>query len=269
MPAFAQRPLAEMRGLESRKWPLRMERSTSFEEVTALRSCTRSLWDGARLASATAGRAAARRTPAIINMVRIGPSVDAPRSPRAGWELPPAPLYPAAMVPEARLEQTEEGLAPRGEGWFVLNAREARWRQREGRGDSLPLTGWSDVEAEAYFPQVGIQLVVLGPGEPIGMYHWEADQEDFLVISGEALLLVEGQERSLRQWDFVHCPPETKHVIVGAGDAPCAVLGVGAREHQWGQDWGAYTVDEAAVRHGAGVERETTDRHEAYAGFPR
>jgi uncharacterized cupin superfamily protein len=173
------------------------------------------------------------------------------------------------MVPEAPLEQTEAGLAPAGEGWFVLNAREARWRHREGRGNSLPFTGWTDLEAETYFPQLGVQLVVLGPGEPIGMYHWEADQEDFLVLSGEALLIVEGEERPLRQWDFVHCPPETRHMIVGAGSGPCVVLGVGAREHIGENcNGGAYTVDEAALRHGAGVDEETDDAEAAYARFP-
>jgi uncharacterized cupin superfamily protein len=172
------------------------------------------------------------------------------------------------MVPEAGLEKTETGLAPKGAGWFVLNAREARWRHREGRGHSLPLTGWTDSEAQAHFPQLGMQLFVLGPGEPIGMYHWEADQEGFLVLSGEALLIVEGEERPLRQWDFVHCPPETRHMIVGAGDGPCAVLAVGAREH-FGADCsgGAYTVDEVALRHGAGVGEETSDPDRAYARF--
>jgi uncharacterized cupin superfamily protein len=167
------------------------------------------------------------------------------------------------MVPEARLERTEAGLVPAGEGWFVLNAREARWRHREGRGERLGFEG------EAEFPQVGISLYVLGPGEPMGMYHWEADQEDFLVLSGEALLIVEGEERPLRQWDFVHCPPPTKHSILGAGDGPCVVLAVGAREHQAGPDWGGYPVDETAIRHDAGVERETTDPRQAYARFPR
>jgi uncharacterized cupin superfamily protein len=166
------------------------------------------------------------------------------------------------MVPEAPLEQTETGLVPTGEGWFVLNAREARWRRRAGRGQSLAFEG------PLNFPQVGVSLYVLGPGEPIGMYHWEADQEDFLVLSGRALLIVEGEERPLRQWDFVHCPAETKHMIVGAGDGSCAVLAVGAREHQSGPDWGGYTVDEAALRHGAGVEQETTDWEQAYARFP-
>jgi uncharacterized cupin superfamily protein len=167
------------------------------------------------------------------------------------------------VVPEAPLEETEAGLVPAGPGWFVLNACEARWRHREGRGESLPFEGPTD------FPQVGITLFVLGPGEPIGMNHWEADQEDFLVLSGEALLLIEGEERPLRQWDFVHCPPGTNHMIVGAGDAGCAVLAVGAREHQAGADWGGYTVDEVALRHGAGVEQATTDPEQAYARFPK
>ena len=118
------------------------------------------------------------------------------------------------------------------------------------------------------FPQVGVSLYVLAPGEPIGMYHWEADQEDFLVLSGEALLIIEGEERPLRQWDFVHCPPETKHIIVGGGDAPSVILAVGAREHQTPAHWGGYTVDEAALRHAAGVERETIKADEAYIGFP-
>src|SRR2546430_12175513 len=165
------------------------------------------------------------------------------------------------MVPEAPLERTEFGLVPGGEGWFVLNAREARWRHREGRGESLPFEGRID------FPQIGVALFVLGPGEPIGMYHWEANQEDFLVLSGQALLLIEGEERPLRQWDFVHCPAGANHIILGAGDAPCVVLAVGAREHHEG-DWGGYTVDEVALRHGAGVEQETSDAEQAYARFP-
>ena len=100
------------------------------------------------------------------------------------------------------------------------------------------------------------------------MYHWENDQEDFLVVQGEALLIAEGEERPLKQWDFVHCPPKMNHVIVGAGDGPCVVIAVGARQHQDGAGWGGYTVDEAAVRHDASAERETTDPHEAYARFP-
>jgi uncharacterized cupin superfamily protein len=167
------------------------------------------------------------------------------------------------MLPEHLLEQTETGLVPTGTGWFVLNAREARWVHGDGRGARLSFDGETD------FPQIGINLFVLSPGEPMGMYHWEADQEDFLVLFGDALLIVEGEERPLRPWDFVHCPAGTKHIIVGAGSAPCCVLAVGAREHQTGAGWGGYTVDEAALRHGAGVDQETTEAQEAYARVPQ
>jgi len=170
------------------------------------------------------------------------------------------------MVLEAELVATERGLVPKGEGWFVLNARETQWWERPGRGVLCEFEG-AGFEGAANFEQLGINLTLLGPGEPMAMYHWEADQEDFLVLAGEALLLVEGEERPLRQWDFVHCPPGTNHTIVGAGDGPCLVLAVGARDRSRGPEWGAYTVDEAAQRHNAGVQRETTDAKEAYARF--
>jgi uncharacterized cupin superfamily protein len=166
-------------------------------------------------------------------------------------------------VSEAHIESTEHGRVPEGDGWFVLNARDALWRPAEGRGAYCIFEGKQD------FPQVGIHLVALGPGDAMSMYHWEADQEDFLVLSGEALLIVEGEERPLRQWDFVHCPAGTNHTIVGAGAAPCLVLAVGARDLSTGPDWGGYTVDDAALRHGAGVERETTDPAEAYSRVPQ
>ena len=154
-------------------------------------------------------------------------------------------------------------------GWFVVNAREATWRWRPGRGYSAPLTGITD-EERSLFPQLGMQIVVLEPGEPIGMYHWEKDAEGFVVLSGEALLLVEGEERPLRQWDFVHCPPETRHMIVGAGDGPCVVLAAGSREHMDEDcNGGAYVVDELAQRHGVGVDEETSDPAVAYARFPQ
>jgi uncharacterized cupin superfamily protein len=165
-------------------------------------------------------------------------------------------------VPEAPLEATEHGRVPTGDGWFVLNARDARWRPAEGRG------AYCIFEGEPEFSQLGIHLVTLAPGEAMAMYHWEADQEDFLVLAGEALLIVEGEERSLRQWDFVHCPAGTKHVILGAGDAQCLVLAAGARDQSTGPDWGGYTVDEAALRHGAGVEEDTSDSEQAYARVP-
>jgi uncharacterized cupin superfamily protein len=171
------------------------------------------------------------------------------------------------MVPESRLESTEHGLVPKGDGWFVLNAREARWYHGPGRSAICEFEG--ELEGEQDFLQFGINLSILKPGEPMAMYHWEADQEDFLVLAGQALLIVEGKERLLRQWDFVHCPAGTKHVIVGAGDAPSVMLAVGARDRSTGPEWGGYTVDEAALRHGAGVEHETTDPKQAYARFTK
>lgn len=163
------------------------------------------------------------------------------------------------MVPEASFEDTEHGTVATGEGWYVVNARDTRWYYVQGRG------AFCDFEGDQNFTQVGVNVQVLEPGEAMAMYHWEADQEDFLVVSGEAVLIVEGEERALRAWDFVHCPPEAKHTIVGAGNAPCIVVAVGARQHQDGPDWGGYTVDETALRHRAGVEQETNVPDEAYA----
>ena len=168
------------------------------------------------------------------------------------------------MVPEAPLETTDHGVVPKGEGWFVLNARDAQWRWDEARPVALCM-----FEGEPEFPQLGININVLEPGQPMAMYHWEADQEDFLVLAGEAVLIVEGEERPLRQWDFVHCPAGTKHVIVGAGSTQSLFVAAGARDLSTGPDWGGYTVDETALRHGAGVEEETTDSEQAYARVPR
>jgi uncharacterized cupin superfamily protein len=167
------------------------------------------------------------------------------------------------VVPEARIEPTVDGLVPAGDdGWFVLNARDGRWRLWEGVGARLSFEGDMD------FPQLGINLVVLAPGEPIGMYHLEVDQEDFLVVAGEAVLIVEGTERPLRAWDFVHCPPRTAHMIGGAGDRPCVVIAVGARDHEDEPDAIRYPVDDTALRHRAGVRQETGDPRAAYAHLP-
>jgi uncharacterized cupin superfamily protein len=154
-----------------------------------------------------------------------------------------------------------------GEGWFVVNARDAAWRHAEGRSAICEFEGHGDGATD--FHQLGVNLSVLEPGQAMARYHWEADQEDFLVLAGEALLIVEGEERALRAWDFVHCPPETRHVIVGAGSTRSVVLAVGARDRSTGPDWGGYPVDPAALRHDAGVAVETTDPGEAYAGLDR
>ena len=172
------------------------------------------------------------------------------------------------MVPEAELKDAGAGFAPASAGWFVMNARDARWFRRPGRGDNLPLTGSDEFEAETYFPMLGMAIQVLQPGEPNSTYHWETEQEDFLVLAGEALLIVEGQERPLEQWDFVHCPPETRHAFVGAGDGPCVLLAMSSRQFQKHGPWGFYCADETARRHNASAPEDTQDGKIAYARFP-
>jgi uncharacterized cupin superfamily protein len=171
------------------------------------------------------------------------------------------------LVPESKLEKTEHGLAPEGDGWYVLNMRDAEWRHADGRGAVCVVAddfeGWRR-ESD----QLGVNPFVLMPGEPMARYHWEADQEGFLVVSGEAVLIVEGEERNLRAWDFVHCPPNTKHVIVGAGSHPCLVIAVGARTHDGQLDSLGFPADEVAGRHGASVEEDTMDGGVAYASLP-
>lgn len=164
------------------------------------------------------------------------------------------------MVPEAPLERNDAGLYPAGDGWFVVNVRDAQWFDSQELGLYAPFEG-----ENARFPELGVNIGVVRPGEPGCMYHAEDAQEDFLVLSGECRLIVEGQERALKQWDFVHCPPMTEHVFVGAGDGPCVVLAVGARRKGRAL---VYPVNETALAYGAGVEKETGDPSEAYARFP-
>jgi len=168
------------------------------------------------------------------------------------------------MIEEANLEQTESGLVPRDDGWFVVNAREARWWYHPTFGSAVTFEGDDD----ARFSQFGINIQVLNPGEPNCMYHGENAQEDFLVLYGECLLLVEGEERRLKPWDFVHSPAWTEHVFVGAGNGPCAILMVGIRPAPE-DDKLRYPVVDVALKHKAGVEKETTSGQEAYAAFPR
>jgi uncharacterized cupin superfamily protein len=172
------------------------------------------------------------------------------------------------MVPEARLKDSGAGLVPEGAGWFVLNAREARWWDKPGQGHSLPLTGDDDYEAETFFPMLGMAIRVVSPGEPTTTYHWETEQEDFLVLFGEGLLIVEGEERPLKRWDFVHCPPGTKHAFVGAGDGPCVLLCASSRQFQKDGPWGYYCADETAARYNASSPEDTQDGAVAYARFP-
>jgi uncharacterized cupin superfamily protein len=143
--------------------------------------------------------------------------------------------------------------------WFVRNARDARWR-----GNELGAFCTFENEGER-FPELGINLTVVEPGQPMCMYHREPHQEGFLVLRGECLLIVEGEEVPLRQWDFFHCPPDVPHVIVGAREGSSLLLAVGSRLGPEGG--GLYPADETAIKHGAGVERDTSDPREAYARF--
>lgn len=154
----------------------------------------------------------------------------------------------------------EYGRVPASNGWFTVNVRDAAWVRNEQFGDACTFEGDQPV-----FGQIGYTLAVLQPGQPSGMYHREDDQEDFLVLSGECLAIIEGQERRLRAWDFVHCPPGTAHIFVGAGDGPCAIFMAGGRANRGSA---RYLRDEAALRHGAGPETDTPDSKQAYAAFP-
>jgi len=170
-------------------------------------------------------------------------------------------MYPAPVVPEARMERSQAGLVAASEGWFVVNVRDAAWVSGGDFADACVFEGDA-----APFGQMGYTLAVIQPGQPSALYHREADQEDFLVLAGECLLLVEGEERRLEAWDFVHCPPGTEHIFVGAGDGPCVIFMAGARTAE--RDT-LYVRSELALRHGAGVETDTPSSREAYAPFRR
>jgi uncharacterized cupin superfamily protein len=164
-------------------------------------------------------------------------------------------------VPEAPLRETKYGLVADVEGWFVVNAREARWRESAAFGT------WCDFEGKRPFRQLGINISILEPGQSLGYYHREAAQEDFLVLAGTCLLIVEEEERQLGPWDFVHCPPETDHMIIGAGDGPAVVVAVGARGLR--RKGIVYVPSKIAKKHRVSVNKETTKPGEAYAGLPR
>ncbi len=147
--------------------------------------------------------------------------------------------------------------------WYILNIRDAEWRDCGPRGNVTQLVTNDDA-------QVGVNLFVLGPGDPMAMYHWEADQEGFLVLSGEATLIIDGEERTIRQWDYVHCPPGVPHTRIGAGSEPCVILAVGARiDSVKDEGWGGYPFSELAMKHNASSEEDTDKPEVAYARFPR
>lgn len=170
------------------------------------------------------------------------------------------------MPEEAELEQVGEGLAPVTEGWFVVNARDAAWLRHDTFGlrcvfetNGAVARARDDVDARP-FPQVGVTLSVLQPGQPSTLYHAETAQEDFLVLSGECTVTIEGEQRRLRAWDFVHCPPGTRHAFVGAGDGPCVLIAVGARVAEHGVRYHPTPLAES-------VAEETGSPADAYAPY--
>jgi uncharacterized cupin superfamily protein len=179
--------------------------------------------------------------------------------------------YAAGVAEEARLAETGVGLVPQSEGWFVLNVRDAAWMRHDVFGARCGFEADGRMAREPHglevlqHPQIGFKLHVLQPGKASTLYHSESDQEDFLVLTGECLLIVEGEERRLRAWDFFHCAPHTTHSFIGAGEGPCLIVMVGARTEQGTI---LYPRDEVALGLGAGVEKDTPSPQEAYSRFP-
>jgi uncharacterized cupin superfamily protein len=166
------------------------------------------------------------------------------------------------VTEEAQLQETPAGLEPAGEGWFVVNVGETKWATHHAFGSGCVFESGES----APFPQLGININVIQPGQPLCLYHREEAQEDFLVLQGECVLLVNGEERPLKAWDFVHSPAGTDHVIVGAGDGLSIVLAVGARPET---EQLHYPHSALAERYGASAEADTPNPREAYARFER
>jgi uncharacterized cupin superfamily protein len=164
-----------------------------------------------------------------------------------------------AQVREAQLREAEAGLAPEGEGWFIVNIADSEGLRTETLGSGAMFEA-----SIGDFPQFGINVRVLAPGQRASMYHREDRQEAFLILDGECTLVVEDAERPVRKGDFIHLPAGTAHVIVGAGDGPSSVLMVGARTADPGM---SFPVSEIAAKYGASVEEETTDAAVANAGL--
>jgi uncharacterized cupin superfamily protein len=164
-------------------------------------------------------------------------------------------------VKEASSEETPYGRYVTSDGWFVLNLGDAlAVRNEEKGGAEYPLE-----PRAAPFGDFGVNVRVLWPGQSNGLYHSEGVQEGFLVLSGECTLIVEEEERPLRQWDYFHCPADTRHIFVGAGDGPCAIVMIGSRPEV---ETLFYPVSEVAAKYGASAATETDSGDEAYADWP-
>src|SRR3954453_3735115 len=164
-------------------------------------------------------------------------------------------------VPEAKLVSRNGGLVPEDKGWFVMNVADALSYKNEAAGHYIRFEGKF---GEADFPHYGIGIHVIKPGQPNAKYHAESNQESFMVLEGECRLIVEGEERIMRKWDFFHCAPMTRHITIGAGDGPCAILMVGARLP--GEDL-EYPHDPIAARYGAQSPEPTSEPKVAYSDW--
>jgi uncharacterized cupin superfamily protein len=161
---------------------------------------------------------------------------------------------------EAKIDDTETGRRPADDGWYILNLAEVQWATVPGGGI------WNQFEPSGgRWPTLGFGVHILYPGDAPGFYHSETNQEGFLVVSGECVTIVEGEERRMGPWDYFHCPPGTAHITVGAGDGPCAIVMVGTRAPDQRIE---YLPDPAAARHGAAVAEATDSPREAYADRP-
>ena len=138
----------------------------------------------------------------------------------------------------------------------VVNIADAPARRRGSRATVIEFE--SD---DARWADTGVNVSIMQPGQANCRYHSEPVQEDFLVLHGECIVIVDGEERPLRRWDFVHLPADVEHVFVGAGDGPCAVLMIGSRR----KDEAHYPVNDVAAKYGASVTSATDDPAEAYA----
>jgi uncharacterized cupin superfamily protein len=165
-------------------------------------------------------------------------------------------------MPEAAMERTEHGLVPKSEGWFVLSARDAPWAHSNGLGSACFFES-----EEQRFPQLGFNVNMLPPGDKGAMYHAEGNQEGFLVLAGEGVVIVEGEERQLRPWDYFHCPADTPHVLVATGTEPFVYVAAGRRRPEDEPPRLVFPVDATARRYGASVAEETREGKVAYEGY--
>jgi uncharacterized cupin superfamily protein len=141
-----------------------------------------------------------------------------------------------------------------GDDWFVKSVRDMRWVENA-------MGAYCDLADGEDFPQFAINLNVLPRGSPMAIYHREPYQEGFLVLRGTCVLVVEGEELPLRQWDYFNCPPDVAHVVVGTGEEPALVLAVG----HCGPEKASYPPEPLAAAYRA----STDDEHDARAAYER